>query len=336
MALHSRKLGRSGIEVSAVGLGCWAIGGPLWYQSEEGRTPLSYGQVNDEESIRAIHRALELGLTFFDTADAYGAGHSERILGQALAGHRDDVIICTKFGGIFDESSKTWLGDPDLIQPDTIRRACESSLKRLNTDYIDIYLFHCKEYDPTLAEDLLPVMESLVNDGLVRSYGWSTPYPESVQSFVKGLHCTAIEYNYNILERNPEVLALCEKHTQASIARGPYAMGILTGKYTRSSKIPENDLRAGWDLRKGYQAKQLEMLELINEVLTRNGHTLAQAAIAWLWALGAHVIPIPGFKSVKQVEETGQVLQLGPLTTNQMSEIDKVLEPYADDLIYQD
>ena len=336
MVNRTRKLGRSGIEVSAVGLGCWAIGGPLWYQSGEKRIALSYGQVNDNDSIRAIHRALDLGLNFFDTADAYGAGHSERILGQAVEGRRDDVIIASKFGGIFDETTKTWLGDPDLIQPETIRKACDASLKRLNTDYIDLYLFHCKEYDANLAADLLPVMETLVDEGLIRSYGWSTPYPDRARVFIEGPHCTAIEYNYNIFERNLELLTLCDKFHQASIARGPYAMGLLTGKYTKTSTMPKDDIRTGWDLKKGRQAKQLEMLDMIQEILTRDGRTLVQAALGWLWALGPHVIPIPGFKSVKQVEETSKALQFGALTKKQMSEIDKILEPYADSLTVQD
>jgi aryl-alcohol dehydrogenase-like predicted oxidoreductase len=332
----TRKLGRSGIDVSAVGLGCWAIGGPLWYQSGEKRIALSYGQVNDKDSIRAIHRALDVGLNFFDTADAYGAGHSERILGKALKGSRDDVVIATKFGGLFDEDTKTWLGDPELIQPETIRKACEASLNRLNTDYIDLYLFHCKEYDANRAGDLLPVLETLVDDGIIRSYGWSTPYPNRAQAFIEGSHCTAIEYNYNIFERNPELLALCDKFHQASIARGPYAMGLLTGKYSKSSTMPKDDIRAGWDLQEGRQATQLEMLELIREILTRDGRTLVQAALGWLWALGPHVIPIPGFKSVKQVEETSQALQFGPLTSKQMAEIDNILKPYADSLTVQD
>ncbi|MFW9832047.1 MAG: aldo/keto reductase, partial [Candidatus Thorarchaeota archaeon] len=302
----------------------------------EKRIALSYGQVNDNDSIRAIQRALELGLNFFDTADAYGAGHSERILGKALKGYRDEAIIATKFGGIFDENTKTWLGDPDLIQPETIRKACKASLNRLKTNYIDLYLFHCKEYDANRAGDLLPVLETLVDDGMIRSYGWSTPYPNRAQAFIEGPHCTAIEYNYNIFERNPELLTLCEKFHQASIARGPYAMGLLTGKYSKSSTMPKDDIRAGWNLQQGRQAKQLEMLEMIREILTRDGRTLVQAALGWLWALSPQVIPIPGFKSVKQVEETSQALQFGPLASKQMSEIDKILKPYADSLTLQD
>ena len=336
MTNNTRKLGKSGIEVSAIGLGCWAIGGPLWYETDGKRIALSYGDVDDNESIRAINRAIELGLTFFDTADAYGAGHSERILGSVLKEYRDDVVISTKFGGMFDEKTKVWTGDPDLIQPETIREACNSSLRRLGTDYIDLYLFHCKEYDANLASDILRVLDDLVDQGLIRSYGWSTPYLDRVSAFVKGAHCTAIQYNYNILERNPEVLALCKESNQASIARGPYAMGLLTGKYNKGSEMPKDDIRSGWDLRKGHLAKQLEMLDMIQEILTRDGRTLAQAAIGWLLALDDQVIPIPGFKSVKQVEETIESLQFGPLSNKQMSEIEKTLEPFIDDLIYLD
>ena len=336
MTSNTRKLGKSGIEVSAIGLGCWAIGGALWYEYEGKRIPLSYGQVDDKESIRAIHRAIELGVTFFDTADAYGAGHSERILGSVLKEYRDDVIISTKFGGMFDENSRVWLGDPDLIQPETIREACASSLKRLSTDYIDLYLFHCKEYDANLAPDVLSVLDDLVDEGLIRSYGWSTPYLDRVRSFAEGAHCTAMQYNYNILERNPEVLSFCKESNQASIARGPYAMGLLTGKYNKSSKMPKDDMRSGWDLQKGHLAKQLEMLDMIREILTRDGRTLTQAAIGWLLALDDQVIPIPGFKSVKQVEDTMETLQFGPLSTKQMFEIEKILEPFSDDLVYFD
>ena len=180
------------------------------------------------------------------------------------------------------------------------------------------------------------MLDDLVDEGLIRSYGWSTPYLDRVRSFAKGAHCTAIQYNYNILERNPEMLALCKESNQASITRGPYAMGLLTGKYNKSSKMPKDDIRSGWDLQKGHLAKQLEMLDMIREILTRDGRTIAQAAIGWLLALDDQVIPIPGFKSVKQVEDTMETLQFGPLSTKQMFEIEKILEPFSDDLVYFD
>src|SRR5450759_4585037 len=131
-----RTLGRSGIEVSALGMGCWAIGGPYW----SGETPNGWGEVDDEESIRAIHKAIELGINLFDTANVYGAGHSERVLGRAFEGRRTQVVIATKFNAVFDETSRQVTGSDTT--PAGIRAACEASLHRLNTDYIDLYQFH--------------------------------------------------------------------------------------------------------------------------------------------------------------------------------------------------
>src|SRR5512138_293769 len=134
--MKTRRLGRSGIEVSAMGLGCWAIGGPFW----AGELPLGWGEVDDKESINAIHAALDLGVTFFDTANVYGAGHSECVLGQALEGRRAHAVIATKFNAIFDETTRQVTGAD--TSPAGIRKACEDSLRRLNTDYIDLYQFH--------------------------------------------------------------------------------------------------------------------------------------------------------------------------------------------------
>jgi aryl-alcohol dehydrogenase-like predicted oxidoreductase len=140
----TRPLGRSGIEVSALGIGCWAIGGPFW----AGDQPLGWGEVDDDESIRAIRRALDLGVTFFDTANVYGAGHSERVLAEALAGRRDEAVIATKFGGTFDEQTRQ-VG-PDDGSPEEVKRAVRESLRRLDTDRIDLYQLHINE-PPTMC-----------------------------------------------------------------------------------------------------------------------------------------------------------------------------------------
>ena len=324
----TRTLGRSEIQVSAMGLGCWAIGGPLWYLDGITRYPLSWGEVDDNESIRAIHRALDLGVTLFDTADAYGCGHSERILGQALAGRRDQVVIATKFGAVFDEETRSWLGhlhDGGVVTLEFIREACEASLRRLNTDYIDLYHFHWADYAADLAADLLPVLEDLVAEGKIRYYGWSTNDPKRARVFAKGTHCAAIQYHYNVLQRNEAMLSLCEEFNLASIARGPLAMGLLTGKFNHDTKMPEDDMRHDWDFQQGLVAEELEMLEGIRGVLTQDGRTLTQAALGWLWARGAQVIPIPGFKNLRQVQENVGALQFGPLSGEQMQEIDKTL-----------
>lgn len=316
-----RVLGRSGVEVSAMGLGCWAIGGPFYRDGK----PVGWGQVNDNESIRAIHRALELGITFFDTADVYGCGHSERILGQALAGRRDRVVIATKFGNVFDEETRQITGAD--ASPDYIRRACEASLRRLQTDYIDLYQLHLGNYDLEKAPEVREALEQLVAEGKIRYYGWSTDDPQRARVFAEGEHCVAIQQRLNIFEGNLETLRVCETHQLASVNRGPLGMGLLTGKFTPQSTLPEDDVRRtrGWDFTQGEAAERLRMLERLRGVLTRDGRTLAQAALGWLWARSQVTIPIPGFKTVQQVEENAGAMRFGPLSAEQMREVDELL-----------
>ena len=316
--MFTRELGRSGIAVSAMGLGCWAIGGPLWRDGQA----RGWGEVDDAESTRAIHRALELGITFFDTADVYGAGHSERVLGQALAGRRDQVVIATKFGNTFDERTREGTGTN--ASPDYIRRACDASLRRLQTDYIDLYQLHIGNYDREEAGAVRDVLEELVAAGKIRSYGWSTDDPARARVFAEGPHCTAIQQRLNLFEGNAETLAVCEEHNLASVNRGPLGMGLLTGKFNAESRMPESDVRHGWDFQQGPQAERLEKLQALREVLTGDGRTLAQAALGWLWARSDKTIPIPGFKSVAQVEENTGATRFGPLSDAQMRQIEEI------------
>jgi len=224
--MFTRVLGRSGIQVSAMGLGCWAIGGPFWHDGW-----VAYGDVDDAESTRAIHRALDLGVTFFDTADAYGCGHSERVLGQALAGRRDQVVIATKFGYVPDEEKRQITGTD--ASPQYIRQACEASLRRLNTDYIDLYQFHIDDYDLDKAVEVRETLEALVADGKIRWYGWSldNKQVDRIRLFAEGPHCTSIQHTLNIFIDDPPTLELCEKFNLASINQGPLSRGILTGKF---------------------------------------------------------------------------------------------------------
>ena len=163
--MFTRKLGRSNIEISALGMGCWAIGGPFF--DKETRTPLGWGEVNDNELTRAVHCALELGVNFFDTANVYGAGHSERVLGKALADRRSDVVIATKFNSLFDEATREVFGSSGA--PTDIRKACEESLRRLNTDYIDLYQFHDNGYPADRATPVRETLEELVKEGKISS-----------------------------------------------------------------------------------------------------------------------------------------------------------------------
>ncbi len=317
--MFTRQLGRSGIEVSAMGLGCWAIGGPIWRDGQM----QGWGEVDDGESIRAIQRALELGITFFDTADVYGAGHSERVLGRALAGRREQVVIATKFGNTFDESTRQASGTD--ASPDYIRRACDASLRRLNTDFIDLYQFHVGNYDLAAAATVRDVLEELVAAGKIRAYGWSTDDPERARLFAEGPHCTAIQQRLNMFEGNQQILALCEERDLASVNRGPLGMGLLTGKFTADSQLPPGDVRHGWNLREGERAERLVQLQRLREVLTSDGRTLAQAALGWLWASSEKTVPIPGFKTVKQVEENAGAMRFGPLSARQMEQVQQAV-----------
>lgn len=314
-AMFTRKLGRANITVSALGLGCWAIGGPFW----RGDRPVGWGEVDDAQSLAALARALEMGVTFFDTSDVYGCGHSERILGQALQGKRDQVVVATKFGNIFDEQTRQITGSSG--EPGFIRNACEASLRRLNTDYIDLYQFHIGDYDLAKAGEVVETLEGLVDEGKIRAYGWSTDDPERAAIFAQGTHCAAIQQRFNLFEGNSKVLSICEANNLASINRGPLAMGLLTGKFSHESTLPANDVRHGWDLQGGEQANRLDQLAKLRELLTADGRTLAQAALGWLWARSPVTIPIPGFKNSAQVEENVGALARGPLSAEQMAAI---------------
>ncbi len=316
--MFARSLGRSGLQVSALGLGCWAIGGPFW----KGEAPVGWGKVDDRESVRAIQRALELGVTFFDTADVYGCGHSERVLGQALAGRRDQVVIATKFGQTFDETTRQTTGYD--VTPEHIRRACEASLTRLNIDVIDLYQLHVKDVDLAQAKVVRDTLEDLVAAGKIRWYGWSTDDAASARMFAEGDHCTAIQQRLNVLEGDIETLTVCEQFDLASINRSPLAMGLLTGKFTKETRFPEDDVRSRrYDL--GAQADVLRRFAAIRSILISDGRTNAQAALGWLWARSSKTIPIPGFKSVAQVQDNAGALHWGPLGHDQMKRIDTVL-----------
>lgn len=323
--MQTTTLGRSGLEVSAIGLGCWAIGGPFWLDGK----PVGWGDVDDEESVRAIQRALELGATFFDTANVYGTGHSEEVLGRALAGRRDEVVIATKFGRTFDESTRRITGSD--ASSATIRPACEASLRRLGTDRIDLYQLHLGDYDPGAAAEVRDVLEDLVSDGLIRAYGWSTDDPERARVFAEGPHCAAVQHELNVLRDAGPMLALCDAEGLASVNRTPLAMGLLTGKFDGASRLPGDDIRGDpppWMkyFRDGRPAQEwLERLAAVREILTSGGRTLAAGALAWILARSPRTIPIPGFRTVAQVEQNLGALRHGPLTSGQMREIDGLL-----------
>jgi aryl-alcohol dehydrogenase-like predicted oxidoreductase len=320
-----RVLGRSGIEVSALGMGCWAIGGPWTLDAN----PAGWGQVDDDESIAALHAAFDQGITFYDTAANYGAGHSERIVGRAFADRRDRVVLATKFGYQVDEAARVVLPyDGSAERSDVLSRLrddCEASLRRLGTDYIDLYQLHVNAYDPELAAGVRDGLEELVAEGKIRFYAWSTDFPERLRVFAQGEHCTAVQVNMSVIHDAPDILAVCDEFKLASINRGPLAMGMLTGKYGRDATWAADDVRTREWFQKGFFQKTLDSLPKIRDVLTSGGRTLAQGALAWLWGRSEHNIPIPGIRTVRQAEENAGAMRFGPLTPAQMEEIENLL-----------
>jgi aryl-alcohol dehydrogenase-like predicted oxidoreductase len=308
-----------------MGLGCWAIGGAAY---RSGR-PTGYGSVTDEQSIDAIHAALDLGITFFDTADVYGAGHSEAVLGRALAGRREQVVIATKFGNTFDEGQGQLLGQD--VSPDYIRRACQASLRRLQTDYIDLYQLHVGNVPPPEAGVILDVLDDLVDEGLIRAYGWSTDDPERALVFAQRPHCASVQHGMNVFHYDPAMLALCRAANMACICRKPLAQGLLSGKYSAGTQMPADDIRSSnvsWLVyfRDGKpSAEWLAKLDALREVLTSGGRSLVQGALAWIWGRSGHTIPIPGFKTTAQVEENAAAMEFGPLNAQQLAQIDAIL-----------
>lgn len=325
-----RTLGNSGIEVSAVGMGCWAIGGVWTFDG----SAAGWSAVDDQESIRAIREAVDLGATFFDSAASYGCGHSERILGSALSGRRDQVVIATKFGHRVDATSKnvTFYGaseDASDVVPH-MREDLETSLANLGTDYIDLYQLHLGGLAIDRSFAVRDELDGFVGEGKIRAYGWSTDRTDAAAAFSDGHGCAAVQQQLSIFDGNLDLLALCEEMDLASINRSPLGMGILTGKFTAATEFSDDDVRssAQWfpGLEGGRPAQWwIDALDSVRDVLTSDGRTLAQGAIAWLWGRSEVTIPIPGFKTREQVRENAGAMAFGPLSPPEMADIDSIL-----------
>ncbi|MBK9749065.1 MAG: aldo/keto reductase [Chloroflexi bacterium] len=320
--MNKRLLGHSGIEVSPLGMGCWAIGGPWQFLDIQA----GWGEVDDNESIRAVQHALASGINFFDTAATYGTGHSERIVGQALAGKRDEVVIATKFGFNVDETAKHAIRfeTPEQIIAN-VRAACERSLRNLAMDTIDLYQLHVWDFPKEHAPALLDVLEALVREGKIRYYGWSTDSVENARAFAAGEHCVAVQHDLNVVLDAPEMLALCETLKLASVNRSPLARGALTGKYTKDTVFAPNDVRTDPWAVQNILNPAFDRLEDLRAILTSGGRTLAQGALAWIWARSPVTVPIPGIRTVAQVDDNAGALHFGPLTPDQMRQIDELL-----------
>lgn len=320
-----RPLGKSGIEVSAAGFGGWPIGGPFRFAGKED----GWGRVDDAESVRAIHAALDAGMNYIDTADVYGIGRSERVIGQAIRGRRDKVVLSTKFGFVHDEHAQEAYSAYD-VSAAYIWKACEASLKRLQTDYIDHYLFHVGGAVPSeQLQTVIETLDALKAEGKIRSYGWSTDHERSARWFVQRSACSGLMFTLNVLDDTPDMLRLCEEEGMAAICISPLAMGLLSGKYGPGTRL--SDVRgAGHEWVRYFEngaphPSYAERMAAVRDILTSEGRSLVQGALAWIWARSPSTVAIPGVKTAAQAVELAQAMEFGPLSRDRMDEVERLI-----------
>ncbi len=310
--MESRRLGRSGLKVSPLGLGTARLAGLGWHEDLAPQDPSQAKR----DAVCQIQAAVDLGVTFFDTADNYGQGLSELILGEALRGRRDGIVVATKFG----EDPMPDQEDPWSLDAGSVERKCAASLCRLGVECIDLYLLHRRDYPLERAPALMEVLEDLVRAGKVRYYGWSTDDVERARLFARGEHCIAIEHRLNVFNDNAAMLDLCREQDLASLNRVPLLMGVLTGRWSPETKLDEADPRAKWFEDEGF-LKLLACAQQIAPYLTGDGRSYVQGALGWIWARSPLTIPLPGFRNMEQMQALLQARQFGPLPLDAMQAI---------------
>ena len=287
--MKTRKLGKQGLVVSTLGLGCMGM-------SE------FYGPSDEAESLATIHRALSLGVNFLDTADMYGVGKNEELVGRAIRGRRDQVILATKFGHVRGANGE-FLGVNG--RPEYVKRACEVSLKRLGVEHIDLYYQH--RADPnTPIEDTVSAMSDLVHEGKVRFLGLSEAAPSTVRRAAKVHPIAALQTEYSLWSRDTEgeVLETCRQLGIGFVAYSPLGRGFLTGRFKTQEDIPQDDWRRHHPRFEGENFKRnLHLAEAVRQIAEEIGFTPAQLALAWVLAQGKDIVPIPGTKHTRYLEE---------------------------------
>jgi aryl-alcohol dehydrogenase-like predicted oxidoreductase len=318
-----------GTEIGPLGMGCWPIGGPMFGGPGFGNCgTLAYANADDEESIRTIHAALANGIRLFDTAAVYGAGHAERLLAKALKG-RSDAVIVTKIGIAIDEESKMLLGEES--DPASVLPAIDRCLARLDRNHIDILLLHLNDLPVAGAEPIFEAMEHAVASGKVGGYGWSTDLPKNVQAMAGRRNFIAVEHAMNILLAAPLMQATIRENELAAFIRSPLGMGVLTGKYGSQSQLPSSDIRAAGNTVTDYfkdgrpNPRFLQKLDSVRDFLQTDGRSLVQGALGWLWGKSDRNIPVPGARTVAQIEEIAGALSFGPLAPSVISQIDELM-----------
>jgi aryl-alcohol dehydrogenase-like predicted oxidoreductase len=320
--MDKRKLGDQGLVVSEQGLGCMGM-------SE------FYGQADEDEAIATIHRALELGIDFLDTADMYGPFTNEKLVGQAIAGRRDDVVLATKFGNERGEDgSRIGING----KPEYVRKACDASLERLGVDHIDLYYQH--RVDKTVPiEETVGAMKELVEQGKVRYLGLSEASPETIRRANDVHPISALQTEYSLWTRDPEdaVLPTVRELGIGFVAYSPLGRGFLSGRFQKPDDIPEGDFRRENPRFQGENfQRNLELVERVKEIAEEKGAEPGQLALAWVLAQGDDIVPIPGTKRREYIEENAAASEI-ELTEDDLRRIDEAApkgaaagERYAD------
>src|SRR5271170_5484956 len=311
--MQKRTLGPNGPEVSAIGLGCMGMSA-------------FYGTTDEAESVRTIHRALELGCNFLDTSDMYGPYTNERLVGGAIAGRRDEVFLATKFG-IKIEPGQDGTQPKRSIDgsPAYVRSACEASLGRLGVEHIDLYYQH--RVDPnTPIEETVGAMAELVEEGKIRHIGLSEASAQTIRRAVKVHPITALQTEYSLWTRDPEeeILATCRELGIGFVAYSPLGRGFLTGQLKKFDDLAADDYRRFSPRFQGENfEKNLGLVKKIEQLANKKSCTASQLALAWVLAQGDHIFPIPGTKRIKYLEENIGALNV-QLSNEELEEIDNI------------
>lgn len=308
--MHTRTVGTGGVEVSAIGLGCMALSS-------------SYRTIDDESAIALVHRALDLGVTHLDTSDAYGSGHNERLLGQALAGRRDQVYLATKFGQLTENGKRIVRGDAPYV-----RQACDASLGRLGVDYIDLYYAH--RIDPTVPiEETIGAMAELVDAGKVRALGVSEAAPATIRRAHAAHPLAAVQIEYSLWTRfaEEEIFAVCEELGLGYVAYSPVGRGFLSGTIKSVDDLDESDRRRQHPrFAQENIDKNAVMLQALQDVAVVHGVSPSQVALAWVLAQRDFLLPIPGTTSQAHLEENVAAAEI-QLTDDEIAQLGEVFAP---------